>query len=570
MTQIDWIVLSITLTVIVVYGIYKSRGQKNINDFLLGSRESKWWVVGLSVMATQASAITFLSTPGQAYADGMRFVQFYFGLPLAMIVICIIFIPRYYKLNVFTAYEYLEKRYDVKSRTLASILFLIQRGLGAGITIYAPSIILSSLLGWNLNITCMIIGILVIIYTVSGGTKAVSQTHKLQMLVIMTGMFIAFFILIDYIPDGWTFSEALSIAGAQGRMDIIDLSFDINERYTLWSGLTGGFFLALAYFGTDQSQVQRYLSGRSIKDSRMGLVFNGLLKVPLQFFILLVGVLVFIFYQTHTAPVFFNENLIEEVQNSAQANSLSSLETSYHDLIDERSITQQNLLQAKRSGEDVEPHAAQLKLLLEEENGLRESVREIIRSVNPDAETNDKDYVFLHFIMNHLPKGLVGLLLAMILSAAMSSTASELNALASTTTVDIYQRSFNSTGSESHYMRSSKWFTFMWGVIAILFALFGTLAENLIQFVNIVGSIFYGVILGMFLMAFFFRRVGGNGLFAGAILSQILVIVLFFSTDIGYLWYNVIGCALVIMLSHLLNGLFPPSKEIEYTVMKNR
>ena len=557
MTQFDWFILVATLAVIVLYGLWKSRGQKNIDDFLLGSREAKWWLVGLSVMATQASAITFLSTPGQAYSDGMRFVQFYFGLPLAMVVICIIFIPRYYKMNVFTAYEYLETAFDVKSRTLASILFLIQRGLGAGITIYAPSIILSTLLGWNLNITCLVIGLMVIIYTVSGGTKAVSQTHKLQMLVIMIGMFIALFLLLDYLPEDWSLGEALSIAGAQGRMKVVDFSFDINERYTFWSGITGGFFLAMAYFGTDQSQVQRYLSGKSIRESRMGLMFNGLLKVPLQFFILFVGVLVFVFYQTHQAPVFFNENELELVRSSPQASDLADLENTYEGLIAERQSTQTQLLDARRSNQDIQGYADQLKILLSNENELRDSVKSLISIVNPTAETNDRDYVFLHFIINHLPRGLIGLLLAVILSAAMSSTASELNALASTTTVDIYKRNFKTDASQRHYMISSRWFTFLWGAIAILFALFGTLAENLIQFVNIVGSIFYGVILGMFLMAFFVKNVSGTALFVAAIMAQLGIIILFLFTDIGYLWYNVIGCALVFLFSYLMQALFP-------------
>ncbi len=563
MTQLDWIVLLATLATIIIYGVWKSRGQKDINDFLLGSREAKWWLVGLSVMATQASAITFLSTPGQAYSDGMRFVQFYFGLPLAMIVICIVFIPRYYKLNVFTAYEYLESTFDLKSRTLASILFLIQRGLGAGITIYAPSIILSTLLGWNLNLTCLLIGSMVIIYTVSGGTKAVSQTHKLQMLVIMVGMFIAFFLLLEYLPGDWSLGEALTIAGSQGRMNVIDLSFDFNERYTFWSGITGGFFLALAYFGTDQSQVQRYLSGKSIRESRMGLMFNGLLKIPLQFFILFVGVLVFIFYQTHRAPVFFNENELELVQNSNLAPALENLESTYTDLIDSRATIQNQLVQAKRNNQDLSTYSNQLQDLLNQENLLRDSVKAIIAQVSPTAETNDRDYVFLHFIINHLPKGLVGLLLAMILSAAMSSTASELNALASTTTVDIYKRSFRRQESQRHYMLSSKWFTLMWGLIAILFALFGTLAENLIQFVNIVGSIFYGVILGMFLMAFFAKTVRGTALFIAALLAQLSVILLFLVSNIGYLWFNVIGCLLVIVFSYLIQIFLPPKNSAQ-------
>ncbi len=557
MNRLDWIVLCTTLLFIVVYGIWKSRGQKNLNSFLLGSREAKWWMVGLSVMATQASAITFLSTPGQAYSDGMRFVQFYFGLPLAMVILCITFIPIYYKLKVYTAYEFLESRFNVKTRSLAAFLFLIQRGLGAGITIFAPAIILSSIMGWNLKITNLAIGTMVILYTVSGGSKAVNQTQKLQMLIIMTGMFIAFFILLDYIPEGWSLGNALSLAGAYGRMDVVDFSIDFNSRYTFWSGITGGLFLALAYFGTDQSQVQRYLTGSSIKESRLGLIFNGLLKVPLQFFILLTGIMVFIFFQFHRAPIFFNQHAIEKVYESEQADALQTIESTYDELLELRENAQTGFLNAIKTGNQTEKEkiAAELNSIFEDEQKLREDTKELITMTDPSIETNDRDYVFLNFIINHLPKGLVGLLLAVIFSAAMSSTAAELNALASTTTIDFYKRFVKKEATDRQFLTASKGFTLFWGLVAIAFALFGTLAENLIQFVNIVGSLFYGTILGIFLSAFYIKRIKGNAIFIAAIAAEIIVFTFFFITEIGYLWYNVIGCMSCIFVALILQSI---------------
>ncbi len=563
MQLIDWVVLFGTLIFIVSYGVYKTRGSKNVKDYIGGGNDARWWTVGLSVMATQASAITFLSTPGQAYHDGMGFVQFYFGLPIAMVIICMVFIPIYHRLKVYTAYEYLETRFDRKTRTLTAILFLIQRGLAAGITIFAPAIILSAVLGWDLNGLTILIGVLVIIYTVSGGTKAVNVTHKQQMAVIFAGMFTAFFLIVSYLPENISFSNALQIAGANGKMDILDFSFDLNNRYTFWSGIIGGSFLALSYFGTDQSQVQRYLTGRSVKEMQLGLIFNGLLKVPMQFFILLVGVMVFVFYQFNQAPLNFNPAAQNEVLDSEYAEEYRDLMQSNKDLQEEKHIT------AIRFGEsmgistpaDEENYSNKMLELDAAEISNRERARELITASNPKMETNDKDYVFIHFILNNLPRGLIGFLLAMILSAAMSSTASELNALGSTTTIDLYKRSIKGERSEAHYVKASKYFTLIWGVIAILFASVANLFENLIELVNIIGSIFYGNVLGIFLLAFFFTYVQSNAVFIAALITQALVVLLWAYDVMPYLWLNLVGCFLVIIIAFILQSIiYSPEK----------
>jgi len=563
LSTLDWIVLFGTLVFIVAYGTWKTRGSKTIDSYIRGGNEAKWWTVGLSVMATQASAITFLSTPGQAYADGMRFVQFYFGLPIAMVILCVTFIPIFYKLKVYTAYEFLEKRFDVKTRSLTALLFLVQRGLAAGITIYAPAIILSTMLGWRLDVTNLIIGSMVILYTVSGGTKAVNVTHKFQMLVIMSGMFVAFYLLIDALPQGVSFSDALHVAGASGRLNALDFTFDLNNRYTIWTGILGGLFLHLSYFGTDQSQVQRYLSGKSVKESRLGLVFNGLLKVPMQFFILMVGVMVFVFYQFYQSPVFFNRVGLQEIQNSEYANQFADVQSRYDSAsLVKRSIVEGYLRALDKQNEDgMSEYREEMAKEEEQLETLREEARQLIAIAQPEAETNDRDYVFITFILDSLPTGLIGLLLAVIFSAAMSSTSAELNALASTTVVDIYQRHLKKDASELHFVSASRVFTLIWGGFAILFATYGSLFENLIQFVNIIGSIFYGTILGIFLVAFYLKKIGGNAVFWAAVLSETIVIFTFLTTDIGFLWYNVIGCCGVIFFSfiiHLLDGRFFP------------
>ena len=559
MQQIDWFILIGTLLFIVLYGTYKSRGSKNVTQYLKGGSDSRWWTIGLSVMATQASAITFLSTPGQAFHSGMGFVQFYFGLPIAMVIICLVFIPIYHRLKVFTAYEYLETRFDLKTRTLTAILFLIQRGLAAGITVFAPAIILSAVLGWNLVMLNIIIGVLVIIYTVSGGTKAVSVTQKQQMAIIFGGMFVAFLLILNYLPLDITFTKALEIAGASGKMEILDFSFDFNNKYTFWSGIIGGTFLALSYFGTDQSQVQRYLSGKSMKEMQLGLIFNGLLKIPMQFFILLVGVMVFVFYQFNSSPLHFNPSAVNDVLNSPYAAQYLDLQDQKNTL--EKAIKEQQLSYAVLDNQSQKQAVLiDIKALQSQEDQLRATSKELIKKANPKAETNDKDYVFIHFILNNLPRGLIGLLLAVILSAAMSSTASELNALGSTTTIDLYRRN-NQSRSDKHYLRASKGFTMLWGIIAIGVACVANLFENLIELVNIIGSIFYGNVLGIFLLAFFFSYVKSRAVFIAAIITQGIIVYIWWIDLMPYLWLNVVGATLVIAIAFILQVVSPDKKK---------
>lgn len=544
MELLDWIVLTSTLAFIVLYGIWRNNSHKNIQEYLKGGNEARWWTVGLSVMATQASAITFLSTPGQAYHDGMGFVQFYFGLPFAMLIICLFFIPIYHRLKVYTAYEFLENRFDLRVRTLTAILFLVQRGLAAGITIYAPAIILSVVLGWNLKLMVLFVGTLVITYTLVGGTKAVNVTQKQQMFVIFLGMFIAFGFILYRFPEGISFSDALHIAGKAGKLEVLDFSVDLNSRYTFWSGLTGGLFLALSYFGTDQSQVQRYLSGKSLKESQMGLIMNGLLKVPMQFFILLVGVMVFVFYQFEPAPINFNPKAVAAVKTSSEAEAFKTLEIENLD-------TQRKLKAAILQGNTSED----IQRLSKEELAQRTRAKALITKAAPEQEPNDKDYVFISFILGYLPSGLIGLLIAVIFSAAMSSTASELNALAATTTVDLYQRNV-SEKSEAHYVKASKGFTLGWGLIAILFASVGNLFENLIQLVNIIGSVFYGTILGIFLVAIFIKQIKGKAIFWAAVLSEAFIIFLFYQDAVSFLWLNLIGAVLTVLLGFIFQKIF--------------
>lgn len=534
---VDWTVLLTTILFIVAYGTYITLKNRDVKDYIKGGNDTKWWTIGLSVMATQASAITFLSTPGQAYHDGLGFVQFYFGLPIAMVIICLVFLPIYYKLNVYTAYEYLESRFDLKTRTLTAILFLIQRGLAAGITIFAPAIILSAVLGWNLMTLNIIIGILVIIYTVSGGTKAVNVTQKQQMIVIFAGMLIAFYLIIQYLPDGITFSKALDIAGASGKMKVLDFSFDLNNRYTVWTGLLGGTFLMLSYFGTDQSQVQRYLSGKSLRESQFGLLFNGLLKVPMQFFILMVGVMVFVFYQFNNAPLNFNPAVKPVVENSL---AYKVIEKEHEAIQKSKQLLLVDGLQSDEVETFQELNAKDLK--------LKQEAKTVISSLDETIETNDKDYVFINFILNNLPKGIIGLLLAVILAAAMSSTASELNALASTTVIDLYRRN-KQQHDEQHYVTASKWFTLLWGVLAIGVACIANLFDNLIQLVNIIGSIFYGNVLGIFLLAFFIKFVKGRAVFIAAIITQLIIFGVFYMEWLPYLWLNLLGCVLVMLFA---------------------
>ena len=563
MSTLDWIILIGTLCGIVSYGVWKTRGAKDLTSFLKGNNDAKWWGIGISIMATQASAITFLSTPGQAYTDGMRFLQFYLGLPIAMVILCVTFVPIFYRLKVYTAYEYLESRFDLKTRTLAALLFLVQRGLAAGITIYAPAIILSTLLHWNLTLTNIFIGVLVIIYTVSGGTKAVTQTQKQQMAVMMGGMILAGILVLNMLPEHIGFTDAMSIAGTMGKMNMINFDFDLEDRYNFWTGTTAALFLFLSYFGTDQSQVQRYLTGKSLAESRLGLIMNGLLKVPMQFIILIIGVMVFVFYQFNTPPVFFNKVELEQVRQSEYNLNLTELETQYGNLHNQKKIAINNIFTKQQSNIQSKESKAKILAYESEMNGIREEVKHLVKKNNPKAETNDKDYIFMSYVMDYLPHGVIGLLFAVMFSAAMSSTASELNALASTTTVDLYKRSVKKNETDKHYLNSSKYFTLLWGVLAIIFATTASLFENLIQAVNLLGSLFYGTILGIFIVAFYLKKIQANAVFYAAILAELMVILIHYINTLenppewlkmGYLWYNLVGCILVVIFGLLFQS----------------
>ena len=562
MSNLDWFVLIFTLASIVTYGIWKTRGAKDLQSYLKGNNDAKWWGIGISIMATQASAITFLSTPGQAYTDGMRFIQFYFGLPIAMIILSVTFLPIFYRLKVYTAYEYLETRFDLKTRTLAAFLFLIQRGLAAGITIYAPSIILSTLLNWNLTLTNIFIGLLVILYTVSGGTKAVTQTQKQQMAVMMGGMILAGILVINMLPNNISFLDAVNVAGKMGKLNLVNFDFDLEDRYNFWTGTTAALFLFLSYFGTDQSQVQRYLTGKSLAQSRLGLIMNGLLKIPMQLIILFIGVMVFVFYQFNTPPIFFNKVELNNIKSSNYSSEVNSLETEFKALHDKKTVDIYTLLDAQKNEDKVRVQELKRSVLVTEKkmHEINSNVKTIVLKNNPSAETNDKDYIFMSYVIDYLPTGVIGLLFAVMFCAAMSSTASELNALASTTTIDIYKRSIKKKENDRHYLMSSKYFTLLWGLLAILFATTASLFENLIQAVNLLGSLFYGTILGIFVVAFYFKNVKSNAVFYCSIAAEIIVISIHFLNhyqlapywlQMGYLWYNVVGCLLVILFATL-------------------
>jgi SSS family transporter len=535
MSAIDWVILITTLCGIIIYGVYKSTHTKNLDGYFLGNNSMPWFLVLLSIMGTQASAITFLSAPGQAYTDGMRFVQYYFGLPLAMIVICIFFVPVFRKLKVYTAYEFLENRFDVKTRTLTSFLFLLSRGLSTGISIYAPAIILSSLLGWNIYYTNLVMGGLLIIYTMSGGAKAVAYTQQLQLTIIIAGMFLAGYMVVHLLPANMGFKEALQSAGGHGKINIItdgmkDGKFDWKDKYNIWSGLIGGFFLALSYFGTDQSQVGRYLTAKTDRESKIGLLMNGLVKVPMQFLILLLGVLVFAFYQYHKAPVFFDSARVKLAEKTIYKDSLSSIELQYNNAV------------AAKNFEAV--------------TQLRSAYKEHIKKAIPGDDANDTNYIFLRFVVDNLPVGLVGLLIAVIFLAAWGSIAAALNSLASSTVVDFHKKFINKNCTEAMDYKVSRWYTLGWGVFSIIVAMFAhNLGNSLIEAVNILGSIFYGVILGIFLVAFWMKYVRGSAVFIASVISQVLVIVIYNADIISFLWLNVIGALLVISFSLLLQFL---------------
>lgn len=551
-----------TLLVIVLYGVWKTRNVDSVKSYLLGDKDLPWWTIGLSVMATQASAITFLSTPGKAYDDGLGFAQFYFGLPVAMVFLCIFVLPIYYRLNIYTAYEYLEGRFDLKTRTLTAILFLVQRGLAAGITIFAPAIILSNILGWDLNLTILFIGLIVIFYTVLGGTKAVSVTQKQQMIIILSGLIVAAIIITGQLPSDISFADALNVAGKMEKLEVVNFDFDLSNRYTFWTGMLGGTFLFLSYFGTDQSQVQRYLSGKSLSESRLGLLFNGLVKVPMQFLVLFTGILVFLFFQFTKPPIHFNKANLDKVENSTYQVELEQYQSDFDAVFEKKEAEIRNLVNAINSENTAEITQSQSRIssLMRQDSVIRANVDGIIAKVDPQAKTKDSDYVFINYVMNYLPIGMVGLLLAVIFSAAMSSTASELNALATTTVVDIYKRSIAPEKSDKHYLNASKGFTILWGAIALSFALVADLFDNLIELVNIIGSLFYGVILGVFMVAFFMKKVQGNTVFVAAIITQFIVTSIYILDRMGYieipyLFLNLIGCVLVMIFC-----LFQPSK----------
>lgn len=552
MSAIDWGVLVATLLFIVGYGAWKTRDVSDMKGYFHGGNTLSWPTIGLSIMATQASAITFLSTPGQAYEDGMRFVQFYFGLPLAMIVISAVFLPIYYRLQVYTAYEYLEHRFDGRVRTLGALLFLIQRGLAAGITIYAPSIILSTILDWQLDLTCLVIGLTVIAYTVSGGTRAVSQTQKQQMVVMMTGMAVAAVIVLFRLPDEVSIGKALQLAGALDRMNVVSFELDANSRYTFWSGITGGFFLALSYFGTDQSQVQRYLAGRSLTESRLGLLFNGVFKIPMQFFILMIGILVFVLHLFFQPPIFFNAPTLERLAATPFAAELAQLQNRYDNAFAAQRRAADAYVEVLDDGESArEPARTDLRNAAAAVAAIRAETKQLVRTALPGAETRDADYVFLGFVLGFVPTGLVGLLIAVILCAAMSSTASELAALGATSTVDLYKRIAGRRIDARHDLFVSKLLTVIWGAVAIGFAMFASLFDNLIEAVNILGSLFYGTVLGLFVVAFFFRSVTATPVLLGALVAQAAVFVLFFGSELGFLWYNVVACTLVVAVASI-------------------
>ncbi len=555
MATIDWIVLVITLASVVFYGTWKSRNVENSENFLTGKRDLPWWTIGLSIMATQASAITFLSTPGQGFFDGMEFVQFYFGMPIAMIFLVIFILPVYYRLRVTTAYEFLEQRFDLRMRTLTAILFLTQRGVAAAISIYAPSIILCAVFGWNLALTNFMMALFVVVYTTSGGSAAVSRTQELQMTIMLSGLVLAFFLVLNQLPDGVGLTEAWQIAGATGKTKILDWSFDFRDRYNVWSGVLGATFLFVSYFGTDQSQVGRYLSGKSLKESRFGLLFNGFIKIPMQLLVLSVGVMVYVFYQFNAPPLHFNQVNRAKVAGTTHEVAFQQLEARNDSLFLQKKTLLNGLAADMRNGAEGVPALTQtqLQVLEKERKSLRTEAESIIRQVNPKGDSKDKDFVFINFILQHIPVGLVGLMLAMIFCASWSTTASELSALTATSLSDIYRRSFVKDRDDNHYFRMSRWFTVGWGVFIVIFATYADLFDNLIQAVNMIGSIFYGTILGIFLTAFFLKSVQGKAVFWAAVLAQAIILYLFFFVDKdAYLWYNPLGCALVMSAGWLL------------------
>ncbi len=566
MKTFDWLVLAASLGVVVLYGIWKSRNLQSSENFLVGKRDLPWWTIGLSIMATQASAITFLSTPGQGFSDGMQFVQFYFGMPIAMVFLAVFILPVYYRLRITTAYEFLEQRFDLRMRTLTAILFLIQRSVAAAISIYAPSIILCAVLGWNLTMTNFLMVVFVVLYTTSGGSAAVSRTQELQMAIMLGGLVLAFALILGQLPANIGLSEAWQIAGVTGKTQVVDWSFDWHDRYNFWSGVLGATFLFLSYFGADQSQVGRYLSGKSLRESRFGLLFNGFIKIPVQFLVLSVGVMVFVFYQFNAPPLHFNQVNRAKVEKSEQAGAFRQLEDQYDSLFQQKQAVL-GRLRLEILGEDASISTSTRQALQQIETrqkAMQGEAEALIKKVDPGGDPKDKDYVFINYVLQHIPSGLVGLMLAMIFCAAWSTTASELNALTATSVSDIYRRSLAPGRDDTHYFRMSRWFTVGWGAVIVLFATHADLFDNLIQAVNMVGSIFYGTILGIFFTAFFLKKVQGRAVFWGAVAAQSIVAYLFFFIDKNaYLWYNPLGCGLVMGVGWLLQPVLAPERQME-------
>ena len=564
MSNIDWLVLIGTLSFIVFYGMWKSRHTATIDTYLLADRQLPWYHVGLSVMATQASAITFLSAPGQGFNDGLRFVQFYFGLPLAMIFLCIFFIPAFHKLKLFTAYEFLEKRFDNRTRKLTAFLFLLQRGLSTGITIYAPAIILSTILHVELTYTILFNGIIVILYTLYGGTKAVSYTQVLQMSIIFGGLILTAFLLVHLLPEHVSFTDALQIAGKSGRLKAVDTHFNVNDRYNLWSGLIGGFFLQLSYFGTDQSQVGRYLTGSSIKQSRMGLLMNGLLKIPMQFLILLIGCLLFVFYQFQPAPLFYNDVAMQQLQEKVP-HKVEELQVMQANLQSAKTLHSYELLPAIENN-DLQK-IDQVRSYMHRDDSISKAlhtqVQTLLKAEVPSTDNNDSNYVFLYFITHHVPVGIVGILMAIIFLAAMGSTASGMNSLASATYIDFVQNKNNTTVTDAKQLKTSRQLTLAWGLFCIVVAFFASRLGNLIEAVNILGSLFYGTILGIFMVAFFLKKVDGISTFIAALITEGFIVIAWILDLTAFLWLNVIGCLLLMLLAYaiqvLRNNANPPS-----------
>jgi SSS family transporter len=570
MSTIDWFVLIVTLLAVITYGIYKSKSEKTLDGYFKSSNSMSWFLILLSIMGTQASAITFLSAPGQAYTDGMRFVQYYFGLPLAMVVLCVTFIPIYHKLKVFTAYEFLEQRFDLKTRALASVLFLIQRALSTGISIYAPSIILSSLLGWNIYYTNLVMGGFLIIYTVSGGTKAVTYTQMQQLLIVFIGMFLAGYMVVHMLPEGVSFSDALHVAGKMGKLNVIETKIDVTDshwwkdKYNIWSGLIGGFFLALSYFGTDQSQVGRYLTAKNTKESRIGLLMNGLVKVPMQFLILLVGSLVFVFYMFYQSPIFFNQKQVEKILATDYKLKFVALQNKNDSLNTIKQTQTHQLVAALHQKDNLQIHNTQSSLKETEKQTkiIRADAIALMKKADATADTNDTNYIFLYFVVQNLPRGLIGLLIAMIFLAAWGSIAAALNSLASTTVIDLYKRMWVKNKTEAHYFKASRWITFAWGLFCIATAMFASKLGSLIEAVNVLGSLFYGTILGIFLVAFYMKKIGGKAVFYAAISTELCVIAIYIPDIISFLWLNVIGCLLVMLFAWLIQNIFIKEKTI--------